>query len=87
MELTRNNQALANALIKIHQHHTAGLEDIKQAYQSTPNEHMRNTAYIYSPTMCGIGQKMEASTMFATHPSLEDRLKALGVSQNGDTVQ
>ena len=82
VELTRSHQSLANALIKIHKHHRANIDQVTASYNNTPNEQMRNTAYIYSPSMCGIRNKLDISSLFSTHPPLQERLEALGVTDS-----
>lgn len=80
--MTRNAKALASALSKIHSSHTLNMKKSKDAYKNTPNEGFRSLAYIYSPTQCGIFNLYDVNMWFSTHPSLEDRLKALGISRD-----
>lgn len=80
--MTRNTKALASALSKIHHAHTSDVGKSKTAYRDTPNESFRSLAYIYSPAQCGIFNLYDVNMWFSTHPSLEDRLKALGISRD-----
>ena len=80
--LTRDNQALAKALVKIHKRHTHHQDAAKEAYAATKNEGMRSLAYIYSPKASNIKNIWNMNDWFSTHPSLEQRLEALGVSKD-----
>jgi heat shock protein HtpX len=82
VELTRNNQPLINALLKIHQDHQANSEEYGEAYSQTPHEDVRREAYLYDPIQCGIEPVKSISNLFSTHPALEDRLAALGYKVN-----
>lgn len=77
VQLMRDNEPLARALIKIHQDHQVNAERYAQEY-AHPNESVRREAYIYDPAVAGIGAVKAVSNVFATHPSLESRLDALG---------
>ena len=81
VELTRNKQALANALIKLHKAHTDDQEAVEGMYADTPNEQVRSIAYIYGPKQHGYRRFLNFSEWFSTHPSLEERLQALGVER------
>jgi len=78
VELTRNNQPLINALLKIHQDHLDHREQYGAAYSQTPHEDIRREAYLYDPVQCGIEPIKSLSNLFSTHPPIEDRLAALG---------
>lgn len=77
VELMRDNGPLAEALLKIQKDHEVHQEEYQAAYQRTPHEQVRNQAYIYDPSQAGIGG-LGAGSLFSTHPSIRDRLKALG---------
>lgn len=79
VELTRNKQALARALTKIHQVHTEHKDAMDEAYGDTPNEQVRHLAYIYGAKQHGFRRFMNFNEWFSTHPSLKERLTALGV--------
>jgi len=85
VELLRDNQPLASALIKINQDHTSNQEAYAKAYQSTPHENVRREAYIFDPHQAGINASASVSELFSTHPNLKDRLKALGFKYNDPT--
>lgn len=78
VELMRDNEPLARALLKIENDHKANREDYGQIYNSTPHESVRREAYIFDPIKAGIESKHALSDLFSTHPSIKDRLRALG---------
>jgi heat shock protein HtpX len=78
VELTRQNEPLARALIKIHETHNQNPELHRQAYQQTAHDELRQAAYIYSPKAAGISSRPGFSSLWSTHPSLQERLKAIG---------
>lgn len=78
VELTRDNQPLASALLKINNDHTENQEKYSQEYQSTPHENVRREAYIFDPTQAGIEPMTSIADLFSTHPNIRDRLAALG---------
>ena len=81
VELTRDNQSLAEALVKIHKEHKAQKEKFSNSYKETPHESMRRLSYFYDPCSCDIRNRLNLSELFSTHHSLEGRLKALGFSE------
>ena len=78
VQLTRDNQALATALLKINSDHQNNQASYSAAYQQTPHENVRSEAYIFEPIQAGIENTGSISDMFSTHPNLKDRLAALG---------
>lgn len=78
VELTRNNEPLARALMKISDDHTEHTSEYKSAYENTPHENVRREAYIFDPVSAGIKDGSSFNDLFSTHPSLEQRLDALG---------
>jgi heat shock protein HtpX len=78
VSMTRNPKGLAQALRKIHKAHEGSKKQYQDAYKNTSNESFRSLAYIYSPSECGIFNLYDMNMWFSTHPSLKDRLKALG---------
>lgn len=78
VELTRTNQPLASALLKIHQDNQSNQKEYVDAYQNTPHENVRREAYFFDPVQAGLENVKSASDIFSTHPSLETRLQALG---------
>ena len=78
VELTRQNEPLARALIKINETHSQNPELHQHAYQQTAHDELRQAAYIYSPKTAGISSRPGFSSLWSTHPSLQERLKAIG---------
>lgn len=76
VELMRDNEPLARALIKITEDHEAHTEEYAQEYAKTAHEQVRQAAYIYDAA--SVASQFSPAAMFSTHPSLEERLKALG---------
>jgi heat shock protein HtpX len=78
VELMRDNVPLAQALLKISDDHKVNVEKCAAAYAATPHEEIRREAYIFDPQQMGITVTQSIATIFSTHPSLEQRLEALG---------
>lgn len=78
VELLRDNQPLASALLKISGDHANHQAAYNAAYQQTPHENVRREAYIFDPTQAGINPMSSLADAFSTHPNLKDRLAALG---------
>jgi len=78
VELTRDNSALADALLKISSDHQDNSKEYGAKYAQTAHEDVRRAAYIFDPIQAGIEPVKSISTIFSTHPSIKDRLKALG---------
>ena len=83
VELMRDNQPLANALLKIDQDHQKNAEVYRQEYGATAHEDVRRAAYLYDPVKAGVEPVKSFSSMFSTHPSVRDRLKAMGIDEAG----
>lgn len=81
VELTRSNQPLASALLKIQNDHQTHRDAYSAQYQQTPHENVRREAYIYDPIEAHIKPVTSVSDLFSTHPSLEARLDALGIKK------
>ena len=79
VELTRDNQQLANALIKISGDFKEHLDNYRTVYRQTFHEEVRRAAYIFDPKQEGVTLQQSINNLFSTHPSLKDRLKALGI--------
>lgn len=77
VELTRDNQPLARALLKIQSDTEANADALNQEYAATPHENVRRAAYIYDPTKAGISAQ-SVSSLFSSHPPIEKRLEAIG---------
>ncbi|HEU5280506.1 MAG TPA: zinc metalloprotease HtpX [Gammaproteobacteria bacterium] len=82
--ITRDNQPLARALLKISGDHQQNKRAYTKQYQQTPHENVRREAYIFDPSQAGISSFNSVSDVFSTHPSLSARLKALGFETKDD---
>ena len=78
VELMRDNQPLARALIKIQDDYVQNQQDYSRQYSQTPHEAIRHAAYIFDPVIAGIQLRHFLSNFFSTHPSLTKRLAAIG---------
>ena len=78
VELLRDNTPLAKALIKISGDHTANIEEYSKYYSQTQHEEVRSAAYIFDPKQMGVSANHSISSIFSTHPTLDQRLQALG---------
>lgn len=78
VELLRDNQPLASALLKIQSDHTDNQGVYSQQYGNTPHENVRREAYIFDPIQAGIEPMSSVADLFSTHPNIVDRLAALG---------
>lgn len=77
VELMRNNEPLARALLKIQNDHEENSETYNRAYASTPHESTRRQAYIFDPVQAGIETDRAPSDYFSTHPGIAKRLAAI----------
>ncbi len=85
VELMRNNEPLAKALLKIQNDHEQNRDQYARAYQATPHEAVRREAYIFDPVKQGIKGISSPSDMFSTHPGIIKRLAAIGIKvKSGD---
>jgi heat shock protein HtpX len=76
VELMRDNEPLARALIKINEDHKQNAEQYSAEYGNTPHEEVRRASYLFDPSE--IDPVKSLSSAFTTHPSVEQRLQALG---------
>ncbi|HRD68956.1 MAG TPA: zinc metalloprotease HtpX [Legionella sp.] len=76
VELMRDNEPMARALLKISQDHQQHAEQYAEDYGQTPHEQVRQASYLFDPS--SIDPVKSLSSSFSTHPSVEQRLKALG---------
>lgn len=85
VELMRDNEPLARALLKIQGDHEQNRATYAADYAKTPHESIRREAYIYDPLKAGIEMKQSLSDVFATHPSIKKRLAAIGFKLKGQS--
>lgn len=81
VELIRDNEPLARALLKIDADHKENEEEYSRQYASTPHEEVRQASYLYDPRYAGIDVSKSINDLFSTHPPLEERLAALGYTK------
>lgn len=84
VELTRNNEPLARALLKIHGDYQNNAAQYNAFAQHTAHESIRRQAYLFDPLQAGISSTGALADMFSTHPSIEKRLAALGFQMPGE---
>ncbi len=82
VELMRDNEPLARALLKINDDYNTHREHYNQEYSQTANEDSRRAAYIFDPQRAGLIHKKSFASFFSTHPDIVSRLKALGFTAN-----
>jgi heat shock protein HtpX len=83
VELTRSNEPLARALLKIDSDTKEHQEIYSEEYSKTEHEEVRQMSYLYDPKYAGINVMESINGLFSTHPSLSERLQALGVKVKG----
>lgn len=76
VELMRDNEPMARALLKISQDHQANADEYRQEYGHTAHEEVRQASYLYDPSK--IDPVKSVTSAFSTHPSIESRLAAIG---------
>lgn len=76
VELMRDNEPMARALVKIAQDHHDHATEYSNEYGNTAHEQIRQASYLFDPS--SIDPVKSFNNAFSTHPATEDRLKALG---------
>lgn len=76
VELMRDNDPMARALLKIAQDHEDHADEYAKAYSQTPHEQVRQASYLFDPS--DINPVKSLSSAFSTHPSIAQRLEAIG---------
>jgi heat shock protein HtpX len=76
VELMRDNEPMARALLKISEDHERNAEEFQRAYGQTAHEQLRQASYLFDPS--AIDPVKSLSNAFATHPQIDQRLEALG---------
>lgn len=79
VELMRDNEPMARALLKISEDHQEHAEEYTHAYGATAHEQVRQASYLFDPS--DIDPVKSLSSSFSTHPTLEQRLKAIGFTK------
>ncbi|WED42555.1 zinc metalloprotease HtpX [Legionella cardiaca] len=81
VELMRDNEPMARALLKISEDHQQHAEQYMQEYGETPHEQVRQASYLFDPS--SIDPIKSLHNAFSTHPSLDERLRSLGFKRKG----
>lgn len=76
VELMRDNEPMARALLKISEDHQTHAAEYAEEYGRTAHEQVRRASYLFDPS--DIDPVKSLTSVFSTHPSIGDRLKALG---------
>ncbi len=76
VELMRDNEPMARALLKISDDHTSHAEEYAREYGSTAHEQVRQASYLFDPS--SIDPVKSLSNAFMSHPTLAKRLEAIG---------
>lgn len=79
VELMRDNEPMARALLKISGDHAQNAESYSKQYGQTAHEDVRRASYIFDPA--SFDPVKSLSSAFSTHPSVEKRLTALGFNK------
>ena len=79
VELMRDNEPMARALLKISSDHEAHADEYAQEYGQTAHEQVRHAAYLFDPK--DVDPIKSLQDAFSSHPNMNDRLKAIGFSK------
>jgi heat shock protein HtpX len=79
VELMRDNEPMARALLKISEDHKKNQAEYGQAYGQTAHESVRRASYIFDPKR--FSNSHDPSDLFSTHPSVKRRLQSLGFKE------
>ncbi|KTC87272.1 MULTISPECIES: zinc metalloprotease HtpX [Legionella] len=80
VELMRDNEPMARALLKISEDNQLHAAEYVQEYGNTAHEQLRQSSYLFDPS--SIDPVKSFNNAFSTHPDIEERLKALGFKRN-----
>ncbi|MDF3054502.1 MAG: hypothetical protein K0Q74_409 [Gammaproteobacteria bacterium] len=81
VELTRSNEPMGRALLKIQGDYEQNQAAYSQFAENTNHESIRRQAYLFDPSQAGLRASSTTNDMFSTHPSVEKRLEALGLKK------
>ena len=76
VQLMRDNEPMARALLKIRQDHKDNQTEYRENYGVTAHEGIRRASYIFDPMK--FSKSHDPVDIFSTHPSVKKRLAALG---------
>ena len=83
VELMRDNEPMARALLKINQDYQDHAEQYTEEYRNTAHEQIRQASYLFDPS--SIDPVKSFNNAFSTHPAVEDRLRALGFKRKKES--
>jgi heat shock protein HtpX len=78
VKLMKENQSLGQALIKIHEYQFDNMEFLGEKYSEMAGDEIRREAYLFDPA--DINKSQTFATPFSTHPTLEEQLNEIGIS-------
>lgn len=81
VELTRDSEPMARALMKINADNDAHTDQYRQAYGNTPHEQVRQASYLFDTS--SLDPVKSFNNLFSTHPDIVSRLEALGFKKKG----
>ena len=76
VELMRDNEPMARALLKIKDDYQDHAEEYKDAYAQTAHEEVRQASYLFDPS--SLYSVTSLSNVISSHPTVAKRLEALG---------
>lgn len=79
VELMRENEPLAQALLKINQDHQVNAEAYANEYGNTAHEEIRRASYLFDPAE--LDPIKSLNNIFDSHPTIAQRLQALGFTR------
>ncbi|MBA2657802.1 MAG: zinc metalloprotease HtpX [Tatlockia sp.] len=79
VELMRDNEPMARALLKISQDNDNHAAEYQDEYGKTAHEELRQASYLLDPST--IDPIKSFNNLFSTHPDIDARLKALGFTR------
>lgn len=76
VELMRDNEPMARALLKISHDHKENAANYADEYGNTAHEEVRQASYLFDPT--SIDPVKSFFNVFSTHPTIDKRLNSIG---------
>jgi heat shock protein HtpX len=76
VELMRDNEPMARALLKISKDHQEHADEYANEYGNTAHEQIRQASYLFDPS--NFNPAKSFTNAFSTHPAIEERLKSIG---------
>lgn len=83
VELMRDNEPMARALLKITEDHQQHAAHYTKEYGNTAHEQVRQASYLFDPS--SIDPVKSFNNAFSTHPGVDERLRALGFKRKSPT--